>query len=197
MYLNFSEDYVLENERVRLEPLKLAHYRALDEWAKEPEIWTYFLGRSNGQKNFLAYLEDAISSRSSEKEYAFAVYDKSVSKYVGCTRLFDYDQELAIVRLGYTWYGKQCWGSGLNQNCKYLLFQFAFEDLGLERVGLGAHSENQRSISAMKSVGCLQEGTVRNAFPGIESSGRANAVLLGILKNEWFETVKQTLKQKL
>ena len=134
---------------------------------------------------------------SKKKEYAFAVYDKKFSAYAGCTRWFDYDSNLAIIRLGYSWYGKKFWGTGLNRNCKYLLFEFAFEHLQVERVGLGAHAENKRSIAAMKAVGCQLEGKVRNAFPSINGSERADAILLGILKKEWFETTKQTLKQKL
>ena len=67
MTLDFSKDYVLENERVRLEPLKMLHFDVLNQWIDDQEIWTYFLGRSNGQKNFKVYLEDAIASRFEKK----------------------------------------------------------------------------------------------------------------------------------
>ncbi|RNC92026.1 MAG: N-acetyltransferase [Allomuricauda sp.] len=197
MSLNYAEDYVLENERARLEPLSVAHYKALSTWVDEKEIWTFFLGRSNGAEDFKAYFEDALRARTLGKEYPFAVFDKEQDVYAGCTRLFDYEESLQIIRLGYTWYGKKFWGSGLNKHCKYLLLEFVFEHLQLERLGLGAHAENERSIQAMKSIGCKEEGVIRNAFPAIKESGRANAVLLGVLKSEWFSTAKQTLKQKL
>ncbi|NKI30386.1 GNAT family N-acetyltransferase [Muricauda sp. DJ-13] len=194
---DFNENYVLENNRVRLEPLEEHHYQTLTIWAKEKEIWTYFLGRSNGAHDFKHYISDAIDFRKLKKEYPFAIYDKKKSKYAGCTRFFDYQSDLRIIRLGYTWYGQEFRGTGLNKNCKYLMFQFAFEKLNLERVGLGAHIENKVSIAAMKSVGCKEEGRIRNAFPSINSIGRSDAVLLGILKDEWFSTEKEILKNKL
>lgn len=197
MLFDYHENYILENHRVRLEPLNEHHIEELSDWAKEPGIWTYFLGRSNGAADFEHYVLDAIHFREKKKEYPFAIYDKAKSKYAGCTRFFDYQSDLKVIRLGYTWYGSDFRGTGINKNCKYLMFQFAFEELNLERVGLGAHIENTISIAAMKSVGCIEEGRIRNAFPSIKIDGRADAILLGILKDEWFRTKKEILKNKL
>jgi RimJ/RimL family protein N-acetyltransferase len=52
----------------------------------------------------------------------------------------------------------------VNKNCKYLLLEFAFEKLGMERVGFRANSLNKQSISAMKSIGCTEEGVLRNFY---------------------------------
>ncbi len=197
MILDFSSDYILENARVRLEPLQEQHFAELEGIAKEIEIWTYFLGRSDGSKDFSHYIKDAISSRENKKEYPFAVYDKRSGKFAGSTRFFEYAQDLNTIRLGYSWYGKEFRSTKINKNCKFLLFEFAFEKLGLERVGLGAHEENKISIAAMQSVGCEIEGWIRNFFPAINGTGRSDAVLLGILKQNWFDSTKQELKKKL
>ncbi len=197
MKFDFDQEHVLENKRVLLEPLVKNHFRELEAISSEKEIWTYFLGESNGSKNFEKYIHDAVDSRKKKTHYAFAVFDKEKNRYAGCTRFFGFDIELDVVRLGYTWYGKDFRGTGLNRNCKFLLFQFAFEHMQAERVGLGAHSENAVSIAAMKSVGLMEEGRIRNAFPSIHGEGRSDAVLLGILKNEWHKTVKNNLNQRL
>lgn len=191
MAFDFSASYIKENDIVRLEPLSIEHLNPLSIVAKEKALWTYFLGRSNGQKNFPLYIEDAIQQRKNEKEYPFAVFDKKSRSYVGCTRFFDYSAELKTIRLGYSWIGKKHRGTGLNISCKQLLFELAFEDLNLERIGLGAHAENKRSIAAMLKVGCKKEGEIRNLFPSINSSGRANAILMGILKEEWLDIKKR------
>lgn len=185
--MDFSKTYLLENDRVRLEPLNANHIPLLKSIAEEPFIWTYFLGRSNGKEDFSAYVNDAISYRKKEKEYPFAVYDKKKREYAGSTRLFDFDEELKCIRIGYTWYGKSFRRTGVNKGCKNLLFEFIFEYLKLERVGLGAHAENKISIAAMKSVGCKKEGELRHLFPSIKGKGRANAVLMSVLKHEWIE----------
>ncbi|MDT0605458.1 GNAT family N-acetyltransferase [Croceitalea rosinachiae] len=197
MLLDFGFDYVLENDRVRLEPLRIDHLSALKNISREENIWTYFLGRSNGQENFESYILDAIDCRKKEKEYSFAVFDKEKNSYAGSTRFFEISDELNTIRLGYTWYGKGFRGTGLNKNCKYLLFEFAFERLKAERIGLGAHEENIVSIAAMKTIGCTEEGRIRNLFPSIDNHGRSDAILLGILKKEWHEEVKHKLKTTL
>nr|WP_299382675.1 GNAT family protein [Allomuricauda sp.] len=197
MHLDFAKDYVLENERVSLLPLKVEHVEPLAELAKEEHLWTYFLGRSDGSADFEFYIKNAIGARKEQKEYPFAVFDNKLQKFAGCTRYFDYQQDLNTIRLGYTWYGQEFRGIGLNKNCKYLMFQFAFEQLGLERVGLGAHAENQISLAAMKSIGCSQEGVIRNMFPSIQNNGRADAILLSMLKAEWLDTKKEKLRHRL
>ena len=197
MALDFIHDYVLENSRVKLLPITMDHIAKLNEIADETAIWTYFLGRSDGSSDFKKYIEDCVSARELGKEYAFAVIDKQSGEFAGSTRLFDYQKDLGIIRLGYTWYGKHFRGTGLNKNCKFLLFQFAFEKLGVERVGLGAHAENTISLAAMESVGCKKEGVVRNLFPSIHGKGRSDAILLGILKQEWNDYAKSDLKNKL
>jgi RimJ/RimL family protein N-acetyltransferase len=50
-----------------------------------------------------------------------------MGKYAGSTRFYDINLEFKTLLLGFTWYGKQFRGTGLNKHCKYLLLQFAFE----------------------------------------------------------------------
>ena len=197
MGIDFEKEYVLENQRVRLEPLTLDHVPKLIRFTEEVDIWTYFLGKSDGSSVFASYVQDSLTGRRKRDAYAFAGYVKRQEQFAGSTRFFDFQEDLNTVRMGYSWYGKNFWGTGLNKNCKFLLFQFAFDQMGVERIGLGAHSENTRSINAMKSIGCQPEGAIRNLFPAIQGKGRADAILLGILKEEWQKTVKNDLNQRL
>lgn len=194
---DFEKDYVLENDRVRLAPLVHDDIRRLNIIAQEDNLWTYFLGSSNGKDNFEAYVKDALSYREHKKAYAFSIFDKQTDNYVGSTRFFDFGISLNTVRLGYSWIGRKSRGTGINRNSKFLMFEFAFEHIGFERIGLGAHAENTVSIQAMKSLGCKQEGSIRNLFPSIHSQGRSDAVLLGMLKEEWLLFAKDELKNRL
>ena len=76
------------------------------------------------------------------------------------------------------------------------LLEFVFEQIKFERVGFAANNLNERSINAMKSIGCTVEGVFRNYC--LDNSGnRIDAVFLSILKNEWFKNVKEDLKTKI
>ena len=84
----------------------------------------------------------------------------------------------------------------MNKHCKYLLLSFAFEQLGMERVEFRADADNERSIAAMKSIGCVVEGILRSNVPTF-SGKRRNSIVLSILKEEWLDSVKEQLRKKL
>jgi len=196
-HLDFSKNYILEDDNVKLSPLKTIHIESLLNISKEKKLWTYFLEKGNDLENLTEYISSTICNRIDKKEYPFVVFDKIKKQYAGTTRFYDYSSELKTIKLGHTWYGKGFRGTGLNKRCKYLLFQFAFETLKLERIGFGAHANNVVSIAAMKSIGCKEEGVLRNFIPSMDGKGRADIILLSILKKEWIEKVKTDLKHKL
>jgi len=193
--LNFNRDYVLENDIVKLQPLKKEDFDELVHFAiKEPTLWTYSLIPANGRENMQNYLNAALKDRMSKTSYPFIVFDKRKKQYAGSTRFYDYSQTHHTTQLGFTWYGKDFQGTGLNKNCKYLMLEFAFEKLGLERVEFRADNKNKRSIAAMKSIGCTVEGILRNNCASATS--RRDSIVLSILKNEWFESIKVALIKK-
>jgi RimJ/RimL family protein N-acetyltransferase len=101
------------------------------------------------------------------------------------------------VQLGYTWYGKKFQRTGLNRHCKFLLLTFAFERLGVERFELRADNNNEASINAMKGIGCKVDGILRSNMPTREPAVRRDSIVFSILKEEWFDGVKEMLSKKL
>ena len=194
----FPQNTILEDEFVLLRPLELTDVdNLLDISLNEPETWKYSLVPAHGKENLINYIQLAIKARENKSEFPFIVYDKKSGKYAGSTRFYDINLPFKTLQLGYTWYGKDFRGTGLNKHCKYLLLQFAFETLGMERVEFRADNNNQRSIAAMKSIGCKVEGVLRSHVPTYESDIRRDSIILSILKEEWFGGVKENLIKKL
>jgi N-acetyltransferase len=191
--IDFERDYILENDRVVMSPLKEEHYDVLVQYAtNEPELWTYSLIQASSPKKMKIYLNKAIEGRTNLHSYAFVVYDKLKKQYAGSTRFYDIQKENASLQLGYTWYGKEFQGTGLNKNCKFLLLEFAFEALKMERVEFRADNQNERSIRAMKSIGCVEEGVLRSNTYKPDGT-RRDSIVLSILKDEWKSSVKAKL----
>ena len=192
------ENYILEDERVLLRPLKKEDFTHLLPFSlNEPELWKYSLVSASGEKGLQNYLTIALEAKASGKEYPLIVFDKKTNEYAGSTRFYDINLPFKTLQLGYTWYGKKFHGTGLNKHCKYLLFSYAFEKMGMERVELRADSKNERSIAAMKSLGCKVDGILRSNMPTREEGIRRDSIVLSVLKEEWFGEVKETLKAKL
>ncbi|QZK89817.1 GNAT family N-acetyltransferase [Flavobacterium sp. CHNK8] len=196
MKFDFKEKYILENEYVKLQPLENIDFDNLLEYSEnEPEIWEFNSGGANGKENLKKYIANAIKNRESEKEYPFIVFDKKSGKFVGSTRFYGIFLEMKTIEIGYTWYGKKYQGSGINKNCKYLMLEFAFDKLEMERVAFAANSKNERSLNAMKSIGCVVEGVLRNCSTDAKGE-RIDATRLSIIKTEWNENVKNNLKKQ-
>jgi RimJ/RimL family protein N-acetyltransferase len=192
-----AKDYQLEDNCVLLRPLQECDCGNLLEFSlREPEIWTYSLVKVAGEENLRNYIRTAIEAREAGREYPFIVYDKRVQEYAGSTRFYDIQIQHKALQLGYTWYGKKFQGTGLNKHCKFLLLQLAFEEWGMERVEFRADATNARSIAAMKSIGCVEEGILRSHT--IKANGqRRDSIVLSILKTEWENGVKKQLHTKL
>ena len=187
---DFSKEYILEDDFVRLSPLRLEHTAKLGEISNDSSIWTYFLENGMGLKHLNPYIQTAVQNRKMGKEYPFIVFDKVQNSYAGTTRLYDVIPALQSIKLGHTWYGKSFWGTGLNKHCKYLLFEFAFEKMGAVRIGFGVHAENIRSINALESIGCKKEGALRDFLLKVDGTGRTDLILLSLLRKEWIKNIK-------
>ena len=198
MTANFPQNIILEDDFVLLRPLQISDVENLLEISiNEPETWNFSLVRANGKENLINYIQLALKAKENNTEFPFIVFDKKSGKYAGSTRFYDINLGFKTLQLGYTWYGKNFRGTGLNKHCKFLLLQFAFETLGMERVEFRADNNNQRSIAAMKSIGCKVEGVMRNHMPTLGSEERRDSIILSILRSEWFEEVKDNLGRKL
>ena len=195
--LDTEKEYQLEDDCVLLRPLQWEDCSNLLLFSlQEPELWKYSLVRVAGKENLENYIKTALEARAAGKEYPFIVFDKRTQEYAGTTRFYDIQLSHKSVQLGYTWYGKKFHGTGLNKHCKYLLLQFAFEQMGMERVEFRADNTNERSIAAMKSIGCVEEGVLRSNTLKPDGT-RRDSIVLSILKSEWENGVKEKLMRRL
>jgi RimJ/RimL family protein N-acetyltransferase len=197
LHFDPTNEYILEDDRVLLRPLQTTDLEFLLPFAlNEPDNWTYSYLTAAGEDNMRKYVADALAARAAGKEYAYIVFDKQTGEYAGSTRFYDINPNFETLQLGYTWYGKKFRGTGLNKHCKFLLLEFAFESLKAVRVEFRADARNERSIAAMKSIGCVPEGILRSNMP-LWGGGRRDSIILSILQDEWEGGVKDRLAERL
>ena len=184
---------VLENGRVRLEPLEEKHFESLNEIAKHTAIWEFTSAKINSTEEFRAYFNTALGEVKNKTSYVFAVYDKQENRYGGCTRYANISLPNKRLEIGWTWYHPALQRSGLNRNCKFLLLSFGFEQLGLNRIELKTSHLNHKSQTAMRKIGAIEEGTLRRHAINDDGSVR-DTVYFSFIKEDWGE-VKSTVFQ--
>jgi RimJ/RimL family protein N-acetyltransferase len=185
MNLNFKESILLENDRVRLEPLAEQHiYLLLEVGAADPELMRYSPSAVHTEELLTTYVLSAIEDRRKLAKYSFAIFDKEIEKYAGSTSFGNISNSDQRLEIGWTWIGKEFQRTGLNRNCKFLLLQYCFKILEFERVEFKTDSRNLQSRKAIEEIGGTLEGEFRSH--SIMSDGhRRNTVYYSILKNEW------------
>ncbi|MFN8295384.1 MAG: GNAT family protein [Chitinophagales bacterium] len=197
LMLDFTKDYILEDERALLRPLHKGDFENLLQFSlHEPELWKYSVQQADSEEKLKIYIANALNAKEMRNEYPFIIFDKQTQQYAGSTRFYDIQPEHQTLQLGYTWYGTAFQKTGLNRHCKFLLLQFAFETLDLQRVEFRADYRNKNSINAMKAIGCKEEGVLRSHLI-LPNNERRDSIILSILKDEWFNEVRENLLKKI
>jgi len=185
MELDFKEEIRLENERVLLVPLEMKHLELLMPISdQDPDLLLFSPSRFGSREFLREYFEVALNKRKAGERYPFVIYDKESSSYAGSTSFGNVSAEHRRLEIGWTWIGRRYQRTGLNRQCKYLLLQYAFEQLGYARVELKTDSRNVQSRNAMLGIGAKFEGELRS-HTVLPDGYRRNTVYYSILNEEW------------
>ena len=176
----------LENIRVLLRPLAITDEAELQIIANDPALWIYGLSDLSHPGELRKYIEKALADREASNCAVWTIIDKRTNKIAGCTRLAEISWKDERGQIGWTWLGKEFQGTGLNKAVKYLILEYGFDKLNLNRIELKADERNLQSRKAMKSIGATEEGTLRQHMK-IHDGYLRNTVFYSFLKSEWEE----------
>ena len=131
-----SNNIELENEKVLLIPFENSRNQELKNIIFEDDIWKYMGMYIRTEIDFENYLKNTIRDKKNGICYPFLIIDKQSNKVVGSTRYGYLNSSSQKCEIGWTWYGTDFQGTGLNKACKYELLKFGFENIGFRRIQL-------------------------------------------------------------
>lgn len=198
---------VLHGSLVRLEPLSAAHAADLAVAAEQDREAYGFtvVPRAWELEQYLA----AHSERAKNGMLApFAQIRRGDGRAVGVTAYWDprlrpgragSQPGLCAIDIGWTWLAASAQRTGINVEAKLLLAEYAFETLGVVRVGFSTDARNARSRRALQSLGARFEGVLRHwspsRAPGEDGLLRDSAIF-SVVAAEWPAT-KAALRRRL
>ena len=184
----------LEGRWVRLEPMRDQHFDGLLEAAQSSDIWHWMSRDLSDPANLAHWIDQALSSETAGEAYAFTVIDARTGRIVGSSRYLDIHSHDRGVEIGWTWYRPEVWGTTINPEAKWLLLQHAFTHWGALRVAFRTDHLNVRSQSAIRKLGAVYEGTLRNHRIRKDGSIR-HTVSFSIISEEWAEISRGLLQR--
>ena len=192
MVFPFEHDILLEDQRLRLEPLSRLHVEALMPVVeKNPRLLRYSPSVLKTKQDLIDYIESHTAMRFDRTKYAFAIFDKDKQSYAGSSSYLRISERDGHLEIGSTWIGKRFQRTGLNRHMKYQMLRYAFEDLGAIRVAFRTDDRNEQSKTAIQAIGATFEGILRKHMLMPDGHIR-DTVCYSILDNEW-ETIRSTV----
>jgi len=185
----------LDGQKIRLEPLSLAHHAQLCEVGLDEELWQWIPQAVRTAAEMRAHIETALEAQAAGNALPFATIERVTGRAIGSTRFANIDRSNRHVEIGWTWLGRKWQRTAANTEAKYLMLRYAFETWRCLRVEFKTDSLNERSRAALLRIGAKEEGIFRNHV--ITWSGRIrHSVYYSIIDSEW-PAVKAQLQDKL
>lgn len=150
----------LENEIVKIAPLKETDFETLFAVASDPLIWAQHPNKNRYQREvFKNFFEGAIASKG-----AFLIFDQISGEAIGSSRYYDLDIEDNSILIGYTFISRAFWGKGYNKALKKLMLDYAFQFV--EKVILHIGATNFRSQKSIEKLGATKINEIEVAYYG-------------------------------
>lgn len=184
---------ILQNNRVKLTLLDLSNYLHLSAIAQEPNLVQYSPSKIDTPEDLKDYVQHAVDNYYQKTAIPFIVFDKLTNTYAGCTRFGLINWQNKVLHIGWTWIGTEFQGTCLNKNMKFLMLQYAFENLNFEKVEFRIDERNIKSRKAVEKLGATLEGVLRKDTLMLDGFKR-NTCCYGILEEEWPELKNTVFK---
>jgi RimJ/RimL family protein N-acetyltransferase len=186
----------LEGRLVTLEPLARQHVEGLWSAAQDEAVWRWMTtdaGRDEG--SFRAWIEAALAAAGAGTEAPFAVLGAGDGRPVGSTRYLSLRPEHAGLEVGYTWLGRDAWGTGANAEAKLLLLEHAFDRHGCMRVEFKTNARNERARRALEALPARFEGVFHKHMLVRDGETRDSA-WYSVTDDEW-PAVRAALERRV
>ena len=194
--MNFNEIYGAKNMlnesefRIYLRALEIEDYKKLHKWRMEAGYQSGVVSMkrfisSETEKN---WVENAIKRHEQAKEIRLGIVLKENDEIMGLISLTNIDliNKNAVIN---SWIGEADQRKkGYIKEARYLILQYGFQELGLERISSTVLADNIGSRKAGEKVGYVQEGLLRRA---VFKEGRFHDLIAySVLKDEFLTKYK-------
>ena len=175
---------VLKGRRIWLREYRSEDFAAIRAWVND-EATTRWMSTRFWPPQTEVDTQEFLSRmlQSSHNAYNFVIADAQDESYIGQLDLFRVDWRLRQGEIGMVIGKSEMRGCGYGREALELMERFVFDQLGLERLELEVHMENQSALRCYQKAGFTLEGVKRHAY---WADGRFGDVgVMSILRDEY------------
>jgi len=175
--------------------MRIDHLPALCKAGLEPSLWGRTTALVKDESDMERYVRTALADQALGMAVPFVTIDRKTDTVVGSTRFANIDTRNRRAEIGWTWVNPEWQRTVINTEAKLLMLTHAFDVWKCIRVELKTDSNNKKSRAAIKRIGGVEEGILRNHM--IRENGIfRHSVYFSIIDDEW-EAVRADLTAKI
>lgn len=142
--------------------------------------WLPWLDQTRKIGDTEAFIQHALKGLAENKSMTTMILLNGQAVGVASYNSLDWANKIAYI--GY-WLGEDYQGKGIMTKAAGALTDYAFQELGMNKVEIRAAVENKRSRRIPERLGFVEEGTIRQAEWLYDHY--VDHVVYGLLKDEW------------
>ena len=176
---------VLQTERLVLSSVTIAdcseNYLS---WLNDTSVNMYL--ESGFYEHNMQGLVDFVNGYQSNKKAIFLVIRlKENKKHIGNIKIDKINYNHRNCEYGIMMGDKSEWGKGYAKEASIAIINYAFEELGLNKVNLGVIDSNNVAVKLYEKIGFVIEGLLKENFYERESNTFKNELRMAVFNNTW------------
>jgi RimJ/RimL family protein N-acetyltransferase len=176
---------ILETERLILSSVTLADCtKNYLSWLNDTDVNMYL--ESGFYQHNMQGLVDFVNGYQSNKKAVFLVIRlKENNKHIGNIKIDKINYIHRNCEYGIMMGDKTEWGKGYAKEASIAIINYAFEQLGLNKVNLGVIDSNNVAVKLYEIIGFVVEGVLKQNFYERTSSTLKNEIRMAVFNNTW------------
>lgn len=175
---------ILTGTKVMLRPYRREDQEHILSWVNDGEVVRYLshlFDLPYTEENARAYIDWVLGGPADTA--AFVIADAETGAYLGQIDLNGINNRDRKAVLGITIAAEENRGRGIGREAIRLLCRYGFMTLGLNRVELTAHADNERARRCYRACGFREEGVQRQAI--WRDGAFRDEVLMALLREDF------------
>jgi ribosomal-protein-alanine N-acetyltransferase len=174
---------VLTAEHVTLRELRVSDAPAMLALLTTQEVARFISPPPPTLEGFQRFITWTHTEREAGRLVCFAVVPHGLEHTVGLIQLRRLDPDFRVAEWGFA-IGSPFWGSGIFMESARLVLDFAFDEMGVNRLEARAALPNGRGNGALRKLGARPEAVLSKSF--VQNGLAIDQQLWAILAEDWF-----------
>lgn len=173
---------VLNGENVRLRPVGEGDLSLFVRWLNDPDV-RYWLWLSDEPELTMESEREWFEEMRGDPTSVVWCIETAEGQPIGNLALNRVNETKGRAIMGIFIGEKDCWSQGYGTDAIRRVLRYAFQELGLRRVGLDTYEDNLRAIRCYEKCGFVREGLLR--AHSLRLGQPVNAVVMSVLREEF------------